>query len=117
MPFDFQTYEDSLQVFNDLDRETVLRLCLDFYDNRFATTYEYDFSLISKHALSRIYEHYVSVLRDVDSPQLQLFKSLPETETNRALGGIYTPQYIARFFGRYLRKNITPRGISRRKID
>jgi hypothetical protein len=39
----------------------------DFYGNRFAP-YPYDFSLISKQGLSRIYERYVSILRDMTKP-------------------------------------------------
>jgi hypothetical protein len=118
VPFDIQQYDVLLRGFDNLDRETVTRLLIDFYENRFVPLYEYDFSLISKHALSRLYEHYVSVLRDEDSPQLRLFKSLPVEERNRALGGVYTPQYIARFFARFLKENTTPRAFrSLKTID
>lgn len=96
-----------LGVFDSLDHETVLRLFLDFYENPLAP-YKYDFSLISKHALSRVYERYISTLTVRESPQLTLFPPVPEEIDERSLGGVYTPQYIARFFARYLKENIPP---------
>lgn len=109
--------EDALTVFDALDRDTVTEFLHDFYENRFAP-YRYDFSLMSKHALSRIYEKYVALLRQGESQQLTLFPELPEEANARALGGVYTPQYIARFFGRFLRENLTPRSFRRlRTID
>lgn len=98
----------SLKVFDDLDRQTVGQLFADFYRNRHCRPYRYDFSVMSKHALSRIYEHYVSLLREKESPQMRLFPDLPEEVRNKALGGIYTPQYIARFFAKYLKESHTP---------
>jgi SAM-dependent methyltransferase len=104
----FKIDYDALSVFDTLTRETIQALLSDFYQNRFAP-YSYDFSLISKHALSRIYEHYVSLLRDRDSPQMMLFAAdLPDEVSNRAVGGVYTPQFVARFFARYLKENHTP---------
>ncbi|TEU13653.1 MAG: hypothetical protein E3J21_18150, partial [Anaerolineales bacterium] len=101
--------EALLRTFDDLDRETVSALLSDFYRNKYVP-YEYDFSLMSKHALSRIYERYVSILRLEESPQaaLPLFPRLPEEEWNKAYGSIYTPQFIARFFARYLREQMPP---------
>jgi type I restriction-modification system DNA methylase subunit len=99
---------ERLTDFDTLDRPTLSALFTDFYENRFAP-YRYDFSLMSKHALSRIYEHYVSLLRTEDTRQLSFFPSLPTEERNKATGGIYTPQYLARFFGRYIKENVTPR--------
>lgn len=99
--------EDELCKFDRLERRTVSALLSDFYRNRFAP-YDYDFSLMSKHALSRIYEHYVSILRLEDSPQLTLFPRLPEEERDKAYGSIYTPQFIARFFAKYLREQMPP---------
>jgi hypothetical protein len=99
---------DQLAAFDDLDRETVRHLFQDFYRNRNGP-YEYDFFLISKHAMSRIYEHYVSVLRESESDQLRLFRDLPEEESNRGTGGVYTPQFIARFFARFVKENVTPK--------
>jgi hypothetical protein len=102
--------EAKLRAFDDLDRQTVFALLKDFYRNKYAP-YEYDFSLMSKHALSRIYEHYVSILRfdeESSQPPLPLFPLLPEEEFNKAHGSMYTPQFIARFFARYLREQMPP---------
>ncbi len=107
---------DLLNVFSELDRETVSELFRDFYTNRFAP-YNYDFSLMSKHALSRIYEKYVSLLRDSDSDQLTFFPDLPEEELAHSLGTHYTPQYIARFFARFLKNNLTPHTFRRLRIS
>jgi len=108
---------ERLAPFDVLDPATVTALFADFYDNRFAP-YEYDFSLMSKHALSRIYEHYVSLLREPSSPQLSLFRDIPEEVPNKALGGVYTPQYIARFFAKFLQENLTPPGFRQlRAVD
>lgn len=99
--------QEDLVTFDHLDRDTVGALFTDFYRNRFSP-YEYDFSVMSKHALSRVYEHYVSILH-LDSPsqpQLSLFPKLPDEERNRAYGSVYTPQFIARFFARYLRDHV-----------
>ena len=104
----FGTTSEALQPFVAIPKETALKLAKDFYINRFAP-YEYDFSVISKHALSRIYEHYISLLRGTDSPQPRLFGGMPDEISNRSLGGIYTPQYIARFFARFIKDNVTPK--------
>ncbi|NQU23449.1 MAG: SAM-dependent DNA methyltransferase [Candidatus Nealsonbacteria bacterium] len=99
----------SLRVFDSLGTETALELLSDFYENRFAP-YAYDFSLMSKHALSRIYERYISILRPVDVIQQTLFgptESVSETD-RKDLGEVYTPQYIARFFARFLHESTTP---------
>jgi hypothetical protein len=106
--------EKLLRGFDRLDRDTVGALLGDFYRNKYAP-YEYDFSLISKHALSRIYEHYVSLLslEDDRSPQATLFPRLPEAERNKSYGSIYTPQFIARFFARYLREQMPPASFKR----
>lgn len=108
-PFPSELIDKSLLApFDSLDRDTVSELFRDFYDNRFAP-YHYDFSVMSKHALSRIYEKYVALLRTPDTEQLTLFPDLPDEVVDRSLGAIYTPQYIARFFARFLRDNLTPR--------
>jgi type I restriction-modification system DNA methylase subunit len=79
----------------------IYKLFGDFYTNKFAP-YNYDFSIISKHALSRIYERYVSLLKVTDSPQTSLFPTIAEEEINKLSGSYYTPQFIARFFTRYI---------------
>ena len=97
-----------IKKFDALDPSTIKGMVADFYENRFAP-YPYDFSLMSKQALSRIYEHYVSLLRSKDSPQLKLFPDVPQEVARKATGLIYTPQYIARFFARYLKESLTPK--------
>lgn len=85
-----------LSAFDGLNAQTVKALLQDFYRIKPAKPYEYDFSLISKHALSRIYERYTSILR------------VEESNQRKATGIFYTPQFIARFFARYLREQMPP---------
>src|SRR5690606_14032830 len=99
---------DELGVFNELSKQTLSYLLNDFYVNRHNSFYNYDFSIMSKHALSRIYERYVSILKIDYTPQLSMFPSVPTEEVNKAYGAIYTPQYIARFFAKYLKENLSP---------
>jgi methylase of polypeptide subunit release factors len=106
-----------LRAFDDWDADGLRELLTNFYRSRFSE-YRYNFYLISKHALSRIYEHYVSILRDNESSELTLFRSLPDEIRNKDLGSVYTPQYVARFFARYLREHRTPRAFrTLRTID
>ena len=111
--------ESLLGTFDSLHTQTLKALVRDFYRIKYAKPYEYDFSLISKHALSRIYERYTSLLRIVEADpynnQLNLFPALPEEEPNKAYGSIYTPQFIARFFARYLREQTPPLEFKRLK--
>ena len=100
--------EDYLTIFDSLDEITVVNLFNDFYVNRF-TPYKYDFSIISKHALSRIYEHYVSLLRERETDQLSMFREVPDEIFEKSFGNVYTPQFIARFFARYLKENLLPK--------
>lgn len=103
--FDFEL----LARFDSIDVDTQIELLSDFYQNRFAP-YQFDFSLMSKHALSRIYERYISILRPLPVVQ-QTFFPVGDTVTElvrKDLGEIYTPQYIARFFVRFLQENMTP---------
>jgi hypothetical protein len=104
---------DALTTFDTLDAGLVVELFEDFYRNRFTPYYEYDFSLISKHALSRIYEHYVSILRVPNTEQLSFLPSLAEETFEWKLGNIYTPEFIARFFARYLRARLPLRTFQR----
>lgn len=107
VPSDLLSFAE-IKKFDALDASTIKGMVADFYENRFAP-YPYDFSLMSKQALSRIYEHYVSLLRSKDSPQLKLFPDLPQEVKSKATGSIYTPQYIARFFARFLKESLTPK--------
>ncbi len=105
----------SLEGFDALDPDSARLLFSSFYKNRFAP-YEYDFSLMSKHALSRIYEHYISVLKEKVSAQKTLFASVPDEISDRSMGGVYTPQYIARFFARFLKQSHTPSAFRRLRV-
>ena len=99
-----------LAKFDGLTAETVRSLVENFYRIRGAKPYEYNFSLMSKNSLSRIYERYVSLLRvkEASSGQQTFPFASPEEISDRTFGGIYTPQYIARFFVRYLREQMPP---------
>lgn len=114
---DFLFHEPDLVAFDQLDRDAIQGLLFDFYENRFAP-YRYDFAVISKHALSRIYEQYVSLLRQDESAQLSLLPQLPSEFSDKSHGAVYTPQFIARFFSRFLREHIPPYQFKRlRTID
>jgi type I restriction-modification system DNA methylase subunit len=109
--------ERDLVAFDRLDRDAAHSLLLDFYENQFAP-YRYDFAVISKHALSRIYEEYVSLLRQDESAQLSMLPQLPSEFSDKSQGAVYTPQFIARFFARFLREHIPPYEFKRlRTID
>lgn len=95
----------SLEVFDALGARTLYQIFQDFYKNKYSN-YEYDFSIISKHALSRLYEKYVSILEVKDTQQLSLFSPIPEEKFNKNSGSYYTPQFIARFFTKFLEANI-----------
>lgn len=75
-----------------------------FYQN--IDGFHYDFSIISKHALSRVYERYVAELHIEDPLELTLFGSIPTEINKKTVGSYYTPEYIARFFAKYVLKEI-----------
>jgi type I restriction-modification system DNA methylase subunit len=100
--FDLQ----KLNVFDKIYPSEFIRLFQDFYVNPSNSFYSYDFSLISNHALSRIYEKYVSILKIKETPQQKLFGDIPEEKINKSSGTFYTPQYIAKFFAKYLQKEL-----------
>lgn len=108
--------QNDLKPFDRLNKQTISYLITDFYQNRDVAFYNYDFSIMSMHALSRIYERYSALLKVEDSSQLALFAKVPQEETNKAFGAIYTPQYIARFFGKYLKENLPPAVFYKTKI-
>ena len=109
--------KELLSTFDGLTSETVRALVKDFYRIRGAQPYEYDFSLMSKHALSKIYERYVTLLRvkEATSGQTAFYFASPEEQSVKNFGGVYTPQYIARFFARYLRAQMPPIAFKRLK--
>lgn len=108
----------SLSVFSRMDRQTAENLVRDFYIVK-DSQYDFNFGLMSKHALSRIYERYVALFDDNarDDRQATLFGVVPNLMQGRK-GSIYTPQFIAGFFTRYVKENTTPRSFrSMRYID
>lgn len=117
-PNDAASFLDSplLGEFNGLTELSVRSLLLDFYSAR-NTPYQYDFSIMSRHALSRIYEHYVSYLQlpRLTGGAIPLFKRYPEEVKSKGRGTVYTPQFIARFFVRYVYQHIAPQTLRQLK--
>ena len=106
-----------LDPFESLPKGLQIDLMEAFYTHP-SVPYPYDFSVMSKHALSRIYERYIAVMQRDESIQFSMFPSEPEETWNRLLGGIYTPQYIASFFVRFLKSELsTERFINSSIID
>ncbi len=95
----------ALEPFDRLSMSSRIRLVRGFYRHE-AVPYDYDFLVMSKYALSRLYERYVAVMRNEGAVQLPMLPSAPEERWNKELGGVYTPQYIASFFARYLRSRV-----------
>jgi methylase of polypeptide subunit release factors len=106
---------DDLSVFDTLKAEVIYDLIQSFYKSR-KVPYPYDFAIMSKHALSRIYEHYVSILSFEESSQLSFLPLMPSEKYSKSFGSIYTPQFIAKFFAKYLREQLTPGAFRRMKI-
>lgn len=98
----------NISIFDTVDQGLIYSLLSDFYINKYAKYYRYDFSVMSKHALSKIYEKYVSVLRQQENSQKTLFPPLPIEDSDKSMGSVYTPQYIARFFARYIEEQMPP---------
>lgn len=107
--------KEHLEKFDGLEWFIVRNLITSFYYSE-SIPYAYDFSIMSKHALSRIYEQYVSTLKVIEPPETQqssfsFYKTPPilQEEKDKAYGSFYTPQYIARFFAKFLRGFLPPR--------
>jgi N-6 DNA Methylase len=102
---DYILHENELDVFDSLDRLTIAGIFKEYYGN---TIYNYDFSLMNKHALGKIYEKYVTQLSIPFESQPMLFDiGIPaEEESARSSGTVYTPQYIASFFTKYAVKEM-----------
>jgi len=104
-------HREWLAPFARCDRATAIGVLQDFYLPGEAA-YDFNFALMSKHALSRIYERYIELMEpsEEDGSQLAFLNPLPIVRRNAAqAGAVYTPQFIAGFFARYIRANITPR--------
>ena len=91
----------ALESFDSLPSESRMELVEAFYRHR-SVPYDYDFSVMSKYALSKLYERYVAVMREEASFQITMLPSTRDEGWNKKLGGIYTPQFIASFFAKYL---------------
>ncbi len=91
----------ALERFDSLSFDSRMDLVDAFYRHR-AVPYDYDFSVVSKYALSKVYERYVAVMRKEAPFQIAMLPSTRDEGWNKELGGIYTPQFIASFFAKYL---------------
>lgn len=88
---DLDQYLDlsKVQALSELDRMTAHNLMRDFYAPKEAA-YDFNFALMSKHALSRIYKRFVSLLvaEEVNSLQLSFIAAVPEERTPLRTGAI-----------------------------
>lgn len=118
---DYLVAKERLATFQNLDNSVVWSLINSFYGSE-SIPYEYDFSIMSKHALSRIYEQYVSVLKVVEPPETKQLSfgfhknTILREEKNKTYGSIYTPQYIARFFAKFLRNYLPSSKFTEMKV-
>lgn len=99
--------QSALTRFDTLDANSVYEIVSEFYRHS-GSPYQYDFSVMSKHALSRIYEKYVAMLRYPASGQASFLSVIPSATRDKSQGAVYTPEFIARFFARYIQGNLPP---------
>lgn len=101
---------DRLDAFRKIPTDICYDLINDFMRTR-RGPYKYNFALMSKHALSRIYERYVSEMQfpEGERKQYSFLPTIPEEVSATHKGVVYTPQFIASFFARYLNEEIPPR--------
>lgn len=107
---------ENLEVFNSSKSQVWQFLFNDFYDNKRTKNYTYDFSIMSHHSLSRIYERYISILGVEEKEQLTFFTPLASEYHSTETGAVYTPQYIAKFFSRFLKLNVSPFDFQRTSV-
>jgi hypothetical protein len=91
--------EGALAPFSAMDFATAHNLFRELYAPK-DSAYEFNFALMSKHALSRICEKYVALLRSDDSTdpaQLSLLNPVPKEVHQYKSGAVYTPQFVAGF--------------------
>ena len=102
--------KENLKVFDELQIQDLRRMFNSFYENEY-NRFRYDFSIMTKQALSRIYQKYVSLLSipNLESNAFNLFNivDIPLEKINKEAGAYYTPEYIARFFSKYISRNYT----------
>ena len=97
----------TLEQFDNLPMSSRIALVQAFYRHE-AVPYDFDFSVISKYAFGKLYGRYETVTRNGSPVQRETLPSDSEDQWNRGLGGFYTPQFIARFFAKYLRNRMPP---------
>lgn len=108
---------DDLDAFSTLDISTLRRLVSDLYEPREAP-FSLNFALMSKHALSRIYEKFVAIFVEDDAAidQMSFLRRPLIEKSQKHFGVVYTPQFIASFFARYLKENTTPKRFREMKV-
>ena len=113
---EYISQRDKISLFDSLDKSILKRYFYSFYENEY-NRFKYDFSIITKQALSRIYQKYVSILSlpNTDN-QGTLFVPIPVEKVNKDSGAYYTPEYIARFFSKYLCRKFTESEFDNLKI-
>lgn len=108
--------KNRIALFNGLDTTLLKRYFYSFYENEY-NRFKYDFSIMTKQALSRIYQKYVSILSISHSDnQRTLFPPIPIENINKDSGAYYTPEYIARFFSKYICRKFTEKEFDSLKI-
>lgn len=109
--------KEKITIFDAINILDLKRFFNSFYENEY-NRFRYDFSIMTKQALSRIYQKYVSILSINETFQPDLFGSspIPSEKINKENGAYYTPEYIARFFAKYVCKNYTERDFDKLKI-
>ncbi|WP_026704526.1 Eco57I restriction-modification methylase domain-containing protein [Flavobacterium soli] len=116
---DFIVSKERLKLFDNLSLNDLKRMFNSFYENEY-NRFKYDFSIMTKQALSRIYQKYVSLLSisDLDYNETNLFgfSPIPYEKINKQAGAFYTPEYIARFFAKYISKKYSPKEFENLKI-
>jgi len=98
----FINYKEIAEIDNAINLWIIKKIIAEFYESDYAP-YPYDFAIMSKHSLSRIYEEFVKIFTTEYSSQTTLFgpQSTAKLVTPEKSGIVYTPEFIARFFARY----------------
>lgn len=113
---DFIVQKDKISQFDSIEPSLLNRYFNSFYENEY-NRFKYDFSIMTKQALSRIYQKYVSILSiSYNDEQGTLFPPIPFENINKDGGAYYTPEYIARFFSKFICKRFTEKEFDSLKI-